>query len=54
MAACKAAAIFIRNGVELGFIRMPDEEVPDPAHLVPGMLEAAIAKAEGIHEADHD
>ena len=54
LAACKAAAIFIRNGVDLGFIRMPDEEVPDPAHLVPEMLEAAIAKAEGGKKADHD
>lgn len=52
--ALKAASVFIRNGIELGFVRMPDKDTPDPAHLVPGMLEAAIAKAERGKEADHD
>ena len=45
--ALKAASVFISNGIELGFIRMPDKDTPDPAHLVPGMIETAIAKAEG-------
>ena len=54
VSALKAASVFIRNGIELGFIRMPDKDTPDPAHLVPGMIEAALAKAEGVKEADHD
>lgn len=47
LAACKAADVFIRNGIELGFIRMPDADVPDPAHRVPDMVSAAIQAAEG-------
>lgn len=34
---------FISNGIELGFIRMPDEGCPDPAKLVPGIVNAALA-----------
>lgn len=45
--ACRAAEMFIRNGVALGYIQMPDKDVPDPAHKTPGMLRDAIAKAEG-------
>jgi hypothetical protein len=48
--ALKAASVFIKNGIELGFIRMPDKDIPDPAHLVPGMVETALAKAEGDWE----
>lgn len=48
--ALKAASVFIKNGIELGFIRMPDKDIPDPAHLVPGMIETALAKAEGGEE----
>jgi len=45
--ALKAAHVFIRNGIGLGYIRMPDADVPDPAHLVPDQIRAALAKAEG-------
>ena len=40
--ALQAAQQFIRNGVELGYIRMPDADVPDPAHRTPGLIDAAI------------
>lgn len=42
--ALKKAKQFIENGVELGFIRMPDDDVPDPAH---GTLPAIRAALEG-------
>lgn len=45
--ALKAVRMFIRNGIELGFICMPDEASGDPASRVPNMVDAAIAKAEG-------
>lgn len=39
--ALEAAKGFIENGVALGFIRMPDKDVPDPAHKVlPAIIEA--------------
>lgn len=44
--ALKAARSFIRNGIALGFIRMPDEETHDPASAVPDKIDAAIAHAE--------
>lgn len=43
--ALKAARQFIANGVELGFIRMPDAGTPDPAHDTLPVIEAALAKA---------
>lgn len=59
--ALKAASVFIRNGIELGFIRMPDKDTPDPAYLVPGMIETALAKTTDRladdgkgREADHE
>lgn len=42
--ALLAAQEFIRNGVALGFIRMPDADCPDPAHKVPGMIAEALAQ----------
>lgn len=47
LAALRAARGFIRNGVDLGFIRMPDADTPDPAHQALPMIEAAIARATG-------
>jgi hypothetical protein len=38
---------FISNGVELGFIRMPDVETPDSAHDTLPAVRAALAKARG-------
>jgi hypothetical protein len=48
--ALEAADQFIRNGIELGFIRMPSAGTPDPALNTPGKVEAALAraKAEGL------
>nr|WP_315528235.1 hypothetical protein [uncultured Achromobacter sp.] len=42
LAALQSAQRFIRNGVEFGYIRMPDADTPDPAHRTPGLIEAAI------------
>ncbi|WP_241134077.1 hypothetical protein [Achromobacter insuavis] len=40
--ALEAARQFIGNGIELGYIRMPDADTPDPAHRTPGLIDAAI------------
>lgn len=45
LAALEKAEQFIANGVELGFIRMPDASTPDPAHDTLPAIRAAIAKA---------
>lgn len=45
--ACEKALQFIQNGIEFGYIRMPDPETPDSALETPGMLRAAIVKAKG-------
>jgi hypothetical protein len=42
-AALQAARQFIRNGVEFGFIRMPDPDTPDSAHDTLPMIESALA-----------
>lgn len=38
---------FIENGIELGYIRMPDLDTPDAAHRMLPMINAAIAAAKG-------
>lgn len=43
--ACKHAAQFIRNGVELGYIRLPDKG--DPALDTLPMIEKALKKTGG-------
>ena len=43
--ACKKALEFIQNGVEFGYIRLPDEGSTDSALLVKPMLEKIIMKA---------
>lgn len=43
--ALRAAREFIANGIDLGFIRMPDADTPDPAHKTLPMIDAALAKA---------
>jgi hypothetical protein len=45
LAALRKAEQFIANGVELGFIRMPDPDTPDSAHDTLPAIRAAIAKA---------
>ena len=37
-----AARRFIKNGIELGVIRMPDADCPDPAHNTLPTVEAAL------------
>lgn len=51
--ALEAAWGFIKNGVALGFIRMPDPDTPDTAHNTLPMIEAALAAdaATPSHEA---
>lgn len=41
--ALERADSFITNGIELGFIRMPDASTPDPAHETPGLIRAVLA-----------
>ena len=38
------ARLFIRNGIDLGYIRMPDDDCPDPAKSVPKEIFEALAK----------
>jgi hypothetical protein len=47
LAALEKAEQFIVNGVELGFIRLPDPGTPDPAHDTLPAIRAAIARARG-------
>ena len=42
--ALKVARQFIANGIELGHIRMPEPETPDPAHDTLPMIDRAIAE----------
>lgn len=42
--ALDRAGQFIRNGIALGYIRMPDPDCPDTAHETPRIIEAAAAK----------
>jgi hypothetical protein len=41
--ALNSAKRFIANGVEFGYIRMPDEDCPDPAKLTPKLIDDALA-----------
>ncbi|MCM3581807.1 hypothetical protein M3795_15095 [Ralstonia pickettii] len=41
-AALESARVFIRNGVALGYIRMPDADCPDPAHGTLPLIERAM------------
>lgn len=41
--ALRRADQFITNGIALGFIRMPDADVPDTAHQTPQIIREAIA-----------
>ena len=42
-----AAKMFISNGIDLGFIRMPDQDTPDSAHKTLPLLESLLAKHKG-------
>lgn len=41
--ALEHARLFIRNGIDLGCIRMPDADTPDPAHHTLPMIDAALS-----------
>jgi hypothetical protein len=45
--ALELAREFISNGIELGYIRMPDQDTPDSAHKTLPLIDAAIAAAKG-------
>ncbi|MDF0506531.1 hypothetical protein POK33_37900 [Burkholderia cenocepacia] len=47
-----AAKHFIANGIELGFIRMPDADCPDPAHNTPKLIDEALALLNGADHAE--
>ena len=36
---------FIENGIEFGYIRMPDKEINDPASKTPDVINKALEKA---------
>gem|GEM_PF-2850645 len=42
--ALRRADQFITNGIELGFIRMPDEDTPDTAHETPALIRAVLSE----------
>lgn len=46
LAALKRAEQFISNGVEFGYVTMPDADTPDPAHETLPLIRCAIARAE--------
>ena len=45
--ALEKAKEFIENGIELGYIKMPDEDTPDSAHKKLPIINAAIEAARG-------
>ena len=47
VAALEAADQFIRNGIELGYIRMPSPSTPDPALETPDKVASALAAYRG-------
>jgi hypothetical protein len=40
----RSARFFIKNGVEFGYIRMPDEDTPDPAHETLPSIETFLSR----------
>ena len=46
--ALKVARQFIANGIELGYIRMPEPETPDSAHGTLPMIDRAIVELRAI------
>lgn len=43
-AALRRASQFVVNGVDLGYIQMPDADTPDPAHDLLPMIDATLSK----------
>lgn len=53
--ALEHARLFIRNGVELGYVKMPDADTPDPAHDTLPKIETALAAHRQAQQGDsHD
>jgi hypothetical protein len=48
--ALKYADQFISNGIELGYICMPDSDIPDSAHQTPAIVKAALRLANDNEE----
>lgn len=48
--ALKVARQFIANGIELGYIRMPEPETPDSAHGTLPMIDRAIVELRALHD----
>ena len=48
--ALVAARQFIANGIELGFISMPEAETPDPAHDTLPIIDLAIAQLKATQQ----
>jgi hypothetical protein len=46
--ACERAIRFIQNGIEFGYITLPDPDTDDPAHDTLPKLVAAVARAKGL------
>ncbi|MER8560120.1 hypothetical protein [Mesorhizobium sp. M0578] len=46
--ALRKAEQFIANGIELGFIRMPDANTPDSAHDTLPLIRAALSQAQAV------
>ena len=45
--ALRRALTFIENGIEYGYIKMPDVDSGDPALETPSIISKALAKARG-------
>jgi hypothetical protein len=48
--ALEAAKQFIQNGIQYGYINMPDKDCGDSALETPAKIEAAIQKARGLQQ----
>ena len=47
VAALRGAKQFIENGIEFGFIRMPDADTPDAAHDMLPTINAILSRIDG-------
>ena len=52
LAALEEAKQFIQNGIEYGYINMPEKRDHDSATETPGKIEAAISKAKGTNHSE--
>ncbi len=51
--ALRKAEEFITNGIDLGYIRMPDADCPDSAHQTLPMIRAALSTNTGVINKDN-